>query len=32
MVCVTRINFTTVKGQLIRIISFPKGRDIKFYV
>lgn len=32
MLCVTRTNFSTIKGQLIRIISFPKSRDIRFYV
>jgi hypothetical protein len=26
MVCVTRTNFITIKGQLIRIITFPKDR------
>ena len=32
MVCVIKTNFSTVKGQLIRIICFPKDRRIKFYV
>lgn len=27
----TRTNFATIKGQLIRIISFPRSRSIKFY-
>jgi cation-transporting ATPase 13A2 len=31
MVMITRSNFTTMKGQLIRIISFPRSRSIKFY-
>jgi cation-transporting ATPase 13A3/4/5 len=32
MVCVTRTNFVTIKGQLIRIITFPKDREMKFYI
>jgi cation-transporting ATPase 13A2 len=31
MVMVTRSNFSTMKGQLIRIITFPRSRSIKFY-
>jgi len=31
MVLVTRSNFSTMKGQLIRIITFPRSRSIKFF-
>jgi cation-transporting ATPase 13A2 len=31
MTMVTRSNFSTMKGQLIRIITFPRSRTIKFY-
>lgn len=31
MVMVTRSNFSTMKGQLIRIITFPRSRSIKFH-
>ena len=32
MVCVIRTNFRTIKGQLIRVISFPKDRQMNFYI
>lgn len=31
MAMVTHCNFSTLKGQLIRVITFPKSRNIKFY-
>ena len=31
MVLVTRSNFATMKGQLIRIITFPRSRSVKFH-
>ena len=31
MVMVTKTNFSTLKGQLIRTISFPRKRNIRFY-
>lgn len=31
MVCVTKTNFITLKGQLVRIITFPKSREMRFY-